>query len=101
RRHTRLQGDWSSDVCSSDLSVERANEELYRAKQQAEAASSLKSSVLISVTHDLLQPLNAARLTLSALTEMMESQEAGLLIDQAEIGRASCRERGWVVVVAG
>src|SRR5256885_16452715 len=23
RRHTRLQGDWSSDVCSSDLVVER------------------------------------------------------------------------------
>ena len=22
RRHTRLQGDWSSDVCSSDLSIE-------------------------------------------------------------------------------
>src|SRR2546426_7749887 len=22
RRHTRLQGDWSSDVCSSDLSLE-------------------------------------------------------------------------------
>src|SRR5256885_3859477 len=22
RRHTRLQGDWSSDVCSSDLAVE-------------------------------------------------------------------------------
>ncbi|WP_426410310.1 ATP-binding response regulator [Bradyrhizobium ganzhouense] len=65
-------------------SVERANEGLYRAKQQAEAASSLKSSVLISVTHDLLQPLNAARLTLSALTEMMESQDAGVLIDQVD-----------------
>src|SRR5256885_8014007 len=25
RRHTRLQGDWSSDVCSSDLSFLRAN----------------------------------------------------------------------------
>src|SRR5688500_20126370 len=24
RRHTRLQGDWSSDVCSSDLRAERA-----------------------------------------------------------------------------
>src|SRR6266566_8217200 len=24
RRHTRLQGDWSSDVCSSDLAVEAA-----------------------------------------------------------------------------
>src|SRR5688500_19145321 len=23
RRHTRLQGDWSSDVCSSDLSPRR------------------------------------------------------------------------------
>src|SRR5256885_7664927 len=23
RRHTRLQGDWSSDVCSSDLAGER------------------------------------------------------------------------------
>jgi signal transduction histidine kinase/CheY-like chemotaxis protein len=65
-------------------SIERANEGLYRAKQQAEAASSLKSSVLISVTHDLLQPLNAARLTLSALTEMMESQEAGVLIEQVD-----------------
>src|SRR5256885_10904520 len=24
RRHTRLQGDWSSDVCSSDLSITAA-----------------------------------------------------------------------------
>src|SRR5688500_20374870 len=24
RRHTRLQGDWSSDVCSSDLHMRRA-----------------------------------------------------------------------------
>src|SRR3989454_11486327 len=23
RRHTRLQGDWSSDVCSSDLEIRR------------------------------------------------------------------------------
>ncbi|WP_454642261.1 hybrid sensor histidine kinase/response regulator [Bradyrhizobium liaoningense] len=65
-------------------SIEHANEGLHRAKQQAEAASSLKSSVLISVTHDLLQPLNAARLTLSALTEMMQSQDAALLIDQVD-----------------
>jgi signal transduction histidine kinase len=65
-------------------SIERANEGLYRAKQQAEAASSLKSSVLISVTHDLLQPLNAARLTLSALAEMTETQESGLLVDQVD-----------------
>ena len=54
-------------------SLEKTNGSLSQAKLQAEAASSLKSSVLISVTHDLLQPLNAARLTLSALEEMIAS----------------------------
>src|SRR5256885_9530357 len=29
RRHTRLQGDWSSDVCSSDLELRRGVMELY------------------------------------------------------------------------
>src|SRR5256885_270916 len=28
RRHTRLQGDWSSDVCSSDLEVGRKQAEI-------------------------------------------------------------------------
>ncbi|WMT73379.1 ATP-binding protein [Bradyrhizobium sp. Ash2021] len=65
-------------------SIERSNQELFRAKQQAEAASSLKSSVLISVTHDLLQPLNAARLTLSSLAEMSGSQQGIALIEQVD-----------------
>src|ERR1039457_7442452 len=30
RRHTRLQGDWSSDVCSSDLDVFSEPEEALR-----------------------------------------------------------------------
>jgi signal transduction histidine kinase len=65
-------------------SIEKANESLYRAKQQAGAASSLKSSVLISVTHDLLQPLNAARLTLSTLSEMVESESGTALVEQVD-----------------
>jgi signal transduction histidine kinase/CheY-like chemotaxis protein len=65
-------------------SIEKANDGLYRAKQQAEAASSLKSSVLISVTHDLLQPLNAARLTLSTLAEMVESESGIALVEQVD-----------------
>src|SRR5256885_5483794 len=27
RRHTRLQGDWSSDVCSSDLDIARPSDD--------------------------------------------------------------------------
>ncbi len=65
-------------------SIEKTNESLYRAKQQAEAASSLKSSVLISVTHDLLQPLNAARLTLSTLAEMIASRNGTALVEQVD-----------------
>src|SRR5256885_12846969 len=30
RRHTRLQGDWSSDVCSSDLSIDDIFADIYR-----------------------------------------------------------------------
>src|SRR2546426_8087441 len=29
RRHTRLQGDWSSDVCSSDLTLAENQIDLY------------------------------------------------------------------------
>ena len=65
-------------------SLEKTNGHLVQAKQQAEAASSLKSSVLISVMHDLLQPLNAARLTLSALEEMVESSKGAALTEQID-----------------
>src|SRR5256885_4609162 len=33
RRHTRLQGDWSSDVCSSDLVLLTKADKLTRAEQ--------------------------------------------------------------------
>src|SRR5256885_4692431 len=34
RRHTRLQGDWSSDVCSSDLEGGAAPDPLRRARRR-------------------------------------------------------------------
>ena len=81
-------------------SLEKTNGSLSQAKQQAEAASSLKSSVLISVTHDLLQPLNAARLTLSALDEMIASPKGLVLTEQidrslATLGRSAADASGY------
>jgi two-component system, sensor histidine kinase len=73
-------------------SLERTNGSLSQAKLQAEAASSLKSSVLISVTHDLLQPLNAARLTLSALEEMIASPKGLVLTDQIDRSLATLED---------
>src|SRR5256885_11426015 len=37
RRHTRLQGDWSSDVCSSDLFVEQSKVVLAEESEPASA----------------------------------------------------------------
>src|SRR5688500_20296000 len=60
RRHTRLQGDWSSDVCSSDLAG------------------------------------------LERLARILEAcWDAFDRAAKSEIGRASCRERVEISVVAG
>jgi signal transduction histidine kinase len=73
-------------------SLEKTNGYLFQAKQQAEAASSLKSSVLISVTHDLLQPLNAARLTLSSLADITASPKGAALSEQIDRSLATLED---------
>src|SRR5256885_17051561 len=64
RRHTRLQGDWSSDVCSSDLG---------RIQDGSDSGRGASGGAV------------AAYYDLSKRT---------MLYAVAEIGRASCRERG-------
>ena len=49
--------------------LERLNEELERAKTAAEAANLSKTRFLAAASHDLLQPLNAARLYVSSLVQ--------------------------------
>jgi len=49
--------------------LQRTLAELHRAKAEAEAANLSKTRFLAAVSHDLLQPLNAARLFASALEE--------------------------------
>src|SRR5256885_8427797 len=80
RRHTRLQGDWSSDVCSSDLAHD----------QDADVGGGLLLDRLA------LRPEDAAvdRQQVASFHALLarrgahEERPAG-----AKIGRASCRER--------
>src|SRR5256885_11813102 len=44
RRHTRLQGDWSSDVCSSDLNPENKTEAEVNFRECTEAYSVLSDA---------------------------------------------------------
>jgi signal transduction histidine kinase len=61
------------------------NRSLEEAKAQAEAATQSKIRFLAAVSHDLLQPLNAARLFLSALAEMRLPGDAARLIESTDI----------------
>jgi len=65
-------------LCEID---ERAHAEarLREAKREAELANLSKTKFLAAVSHDLLQPLNAARLFTSALLEQPDSTSSGLV----------------------
>ena len=64
--------------------IERSNDALTRAKQQADAANTFKSTFLAFVTHDLLQPLNAGRLALSALSDVPMAAAGEGLVGQVD-----------------
>lgn len=49
--------------------LQRVNSALQRAKAEAEEANASKTQFLAAASHDILQPLNAARLYVSALVE--------------------------------
>src|SRR4051812_50129839 len=75
RRHTRLTCDWSSDVCSSDLSPAPAQ------------------SAGVSHAATAARALGSDWIDLGPLDDLPEGRP--------EIGRASCRERGEISVVGG
>src|SRR5438093_10456866 len=87
RRHTRLVSDWSSDVCSSDLVTlthpVAQGDLLVGWFSQYNAPGEIQVSDNVNGTW--------TRVAAGALT-----------FDDDKIGRASCRERGWIsgVVVA-
>ncbi len=57
----------------------RLNSELARAKSQAEEANVSKTRFLAAASHDILQPLNAARLYTSSLVERVQGAESASL----------------------
>lgn len=68
------------------LSLERSNRALVEAKEEAEFANRSKTRFLAAASHDLLQPLNAARLSISTLADMPLGLEALVIAGQVERG---------------
>ncbi|UVK36525.1 hybrid sensor histidine kinase/response regulator [Mesorhizobium sp. AR10] len=64
--------------------LEQSNIDLSAAKENAELANLSKTRFLAAASHDVLQPLNAAHLSVSALAEIQTSDEGKKLVRQVE-----------------
>src|SRR5688500_20180989 len=80
-RHTRLQGDWSSDVCSSDLEVGDHDEQRGVRVEEWEALARSRPRRCLDD--------RAGRVERQVLDRLDAEDRREIL----EIGRASCRER--------
>src|SRR5256885_13098340 len=56
RRHTRLQGDWSSDVCSSDLEIGGRDVAVVRVVERADDDGGLGAAAELDERPELLDP---------------------------------------------
>src|SRR5256885_5022055 len=59
RRHTRLQGDWSSDVCSSDLRIRHAVEVVNHVGVRARVAVEADRALRLVLTAPDVEYLHA------------------------------------------
>jgi Na+/proline symporter/signal transduction histidine kinase len=66
------------------MELEKLNRKLVAATQKSELESRSKSRFLAAVSHDLMQPLNAARLFSSSLAEVAQDQEVKKLSHNIE-----------------
>lgn len=72
--------------------LERSNDALVAARDEAERANEAKTRFFAAVGHDLLQPLHAARLTLSALGESNEITQHRKLAHQIDHALSSVED---------
>src|SRR5436305_10022120 len=98
RRHTRCGRDWSSDVCSSDLTYKiiLGLVLLFAAWRLAISQSTHAPKTQKPIVLPLALAFGAMIGWLSGLTAV----GGGIFLSPLQIGRASCREREEISVVA-
>src|SRR5207249_6207832 len=94
---TRSKRDWSSDVCSSDL-VEIASAIIPAEENHAVGSGIIRHRVVVSAVrfHEWVHVCPCVRLEVVGPGVVRNTNAAHIPAEEnhAEIGRASCRERG-------
>ncbi len=85
---TRLNGKLQQEIAERIA----AEEALRLAKAEAEQANLSKTRFLAAASHDLLQPLNAARLFVSALGDLEQPEPNRGLVDNIDVALASVED---------
>jgi len=68
------------------------NDQLQQAKAEADQANLSKTRFIAAASHDLLQPLNAARLFVSALADLEQAGANGELVENIDLALASVED---------
>src|SRR5690606_39990398 len=98
RRHTRFSRDWSSDVCSSDLSdcKQKSIPFIFSALDPTSNVAGMRLQP--PARTPIAAALSLALATLAAASAVAQPTPSE---PAAQIGRASCRERVWISALAG
>ena len=79
-------------VTERTMELTELNDQLREAKAAADKANLSKTKFLAAASHDLLQPLNAARLFVSALMDSDEAADHSRLVDRVDTALGSVDE---------
>jgi PAS domain S-box-containing protein len=83
QRLQSLNEELEQRVAERTRELEGLNQQLREARDAAEAANNSKDKYLAAASHDLLQPLNAARLLVSTLRERKLPNAEQVLVERA------------------
>src|SRR5699024_11375236 len=94
-RHTRSKRDWSSDVCSSDLTARKSNQSILKEISPGISLEGMMLKLKLQYFGHLMRRVDSLEKTLmlgGIEGRRRRGQQRMRWLD--EIGRASCREGG-------
>src|SRR6266446_5835071 len=95
RRHTRLQGDWSSDVCSSDLFGRKATAPGFSTKVQSGIQLTVGAKQVLNIRMAVGQVSETVQFTVEAPQVELMSSTLGNVVNSTTVVELPLNGRDW------